>query len=68
MSNHQQLIYWRRRLLALILGLTALGLVTWAISGAIGPAGSARPDGARDWGWVCTSCPKSSRRTMEMSK
>ncbi|MGA3152158.1 MAG: hypothetical protein ABSD40_07105 [Streptosporangiaceae bacterium] len=46
MSNHQQLIYWRRRLLALILGLTALGLVTWAISGAIGPAGSARPVGS----------------------
>ncbi len=46
LGSHQQLIYWRRRLLALILGLTALGLVTWAVSGALSSAGRGSPVGS----------------------
>lgn len=38
--------YWRRRFVALVIGLSALALVTWALSGAMGGATPAVDSGA----------------------
>ena len=41
-------VYWRRRFVALILGLSVLAVVTWAFAGALaGPAPPSRPTAAR---------------------
>jgi len=42
--NEQAAIYWRRRVVALLIGLAVLALIAWAFSGAVGGSGS--PAGA----------------------
>ena len=42
--NPQAAVYWRRRCVALLIGLAVLALVAWAFSGAVG--GSGAPAGA----------------------
>jgi hypothetical protein len=42
----QAAVYWRRRFVALLIGLAVLALVAWAFSGAVG--GSGAPAGASD--------------------
>jgi hypothetical protein len=38
--------YWRRRFVALVIGLSVLALVTWALSGVMGGSGPAADSGA----------------------
>jgi hypothetical protein len=38
--NPQAAVYWRRRFVALVIGLGVLALIAWAFSGAIGGGGS----------------------------
>jgi hypothetical protein len=42
--SEQAAIYWRRRVVALLIGLAVLALIAWAFSGAVGGSGS--PAGA----------------------
>ncbi|HUZ26772.1 MAG TPA: hypothetical protein VMV07_23715 [Streptosporangiaceae bacterium] len=39
--NPQAAIYWRRRFVALLIGLAVLALIAWAFSGALGGSGAA---------------------------
>src|ERR1700729_1434214 len=40
-----EVVYWRRRLAALLIGMTILSLISWAFSGFLGLSGG--PSGAR---------------------
>jgi hypothetical protein len=40
----QAAVYWRRRFVALVIGLGVLALIAWAFSGAVGGGGSAPAD------------------------
>jgi hypothetical protein len=44
--NPQAAVYWRRRIVALMIGLAILSLIVWAFTGAIGGSGSAGGTGS----------------------
>jgi hypothetical protein len=61
--EHGEMTYWRRRFIALTVGLGVLSLIAWAFSGTLGASGASSAGGSTAAGGAHTSHGHSARAT-----